>query len=205
MKNKANLMNIGFLVVITIIAFTIFSGCAKKDIKNTDITNTQATTQPSTDTQNNSSRRIENATHSEQQNNNQVPSINNTKSTIQSDGHVSSSSQTTVQKMTDTIKKSTQNDLGEGEKITKVTLNDRILTIYVDLSKADTSILPIHEIAWSRIDGITSKILELDEYYSLWDSIVLDFGTERTPHLDKSIIIDDPQVGKYFDLSQVSF
>lgn len=204
MKNKANRVSIVF-IVITIITFAIFSGCAKKNIKNTDITNTQATTQPSTDTQNNSSQRIENTTHSEQQNNNQTSSINNTKSTIQSDRHISSSSQTSVQSIANAIKKSTQNYLGEGEKITKVTLNDRILTVYVDLSKADTSILPIHEIAYSRIDGITSKILELDEYYSLWDSIVLDFGTERTPHLDKSIIIDDPQVGKYFDLSQVAF
>lgn len=166
MKNKANRVSIVF-IVITIITFAIFSGCAKKNIKNTDITNTQATTQPSTDTQNNSSQRIENTTHSEQQNNNQTSSINNTKSTIQSDRHISSSSQTSVQSIANAIKKSTQNYLGEGEKITKVTLNDRILTVYVDLSKADTSILPIHEIAYSRIDGITSKILELDEYYSL--------------------------------------
>lgn len=204
MKNKANLMDIGFWVLITIIAFTTFSKCTKKDIKNTDITTTQATTQPSTDTQNNQSQRIETATHSEKQNNNQTSSINN-KSTIQSDKHISSSSQTSVQSIANAIKKSTQNYLGEGEKITNVTLNDRVLTVYVDLSKADTSIVPIHEIAWIRIDDITSKILELDEYYSLWDSIVLDFGTERTPHLDKSIIIDDPQVGKYFDLSQVAF
>ena len=203
MKNKANRVSIVF-IVITIITFAIFSGCAKKDIQNTDITNTQSTTQPSTDTQNNPSHHIENTTHSEQQNNNQTSSINN-KSTIQSDKHISSSSQTSVQSIANAIKKSTQNYLGEGEKITNVTLNDRVLTVYVDLSKADTSIVPIHEIAWVRIDDITSKILELDEYYSLWDSIVLDFGTERTPHLDKSIIIDDPQVGKYFDLSQVAF
>lgn len=203
MKNKTNRVSIVF-IVITIITFAIFSGCAKKDIQNTDITTTQATTQPSTDTQNNQSQRIETATHSEKQNNNQTSSINN-KSTIQSDKHISSSSQTSVQSIANAIKKSTQNYLGEGEKITNVTLNDRVLTVYVDLSKADTSIVPIHEIAWVRIDDITSKILELDEYYSLWDSIVLDFGTERTPHLDKSIIIDDPQVGKYFDLSQVAF
>ena len=203
MKNKTHRVSIVF-IVITIITFAIFSGCAKKDIQNTDITTTQATTQPSTDTQNNQSQRIETATHSEKQNNNQTSSINN-KSTIQSDKHISSSSQTSVQSIANAIKKSTQNYLGEGEKITNVTLNDRVLTVYVDLSKADTSIVPIHEIAWVRIDDITSKILELDEYYSLWDSIVLDFGTERTPHLDKSIIIDDPQVGKYFDLSQVAF
>lgn len=80
--------------------------------------------------------------------------------------------------------------VGEGEQITGVTLDGKNLIVTVDLSGATIpDPLSAHDIALMRISSITDNILGLDDtYYNAWDTITLDFGTEGTAVLDKSMV-----------------
>ena len=64
----------------------------------------------------------------------------------------------------------------ENETITEVVLKDNILSIVVDLSKANPSPLTIEDLAISRTSSITDDILELKDYDDKWKEIVVDFG-----------------------------
>ena len=62
-----------------------------------------------------------------------------------------------------TVKEAIEGDVGEGEKITDVSFDGTTLTVKVDMTGADTSILTASEIAESRIGSITDDILALDD------------------------------------------
>ena len=79
-----------------------------------------------------------------------------------------------------------------------MTLENSVLTISVDLSGADTSLLSLDDIAYTRVGSITDEVLDLDDVYDLWNTIILDFGPEGTATFDKSEVEDGP-VGRYFD------
>lgn len=96
------------------------------------------------------------------------------------------------------VKSAAENGIGEGESITDVTLESSVLTISVDLSGADTSLLSLDDIAYTRVGSITDEVLDLDDVYDLWNTIILDFGLEGTATFDKSEVEDGP-VGRYFD------
>ena len=91
--------------------------------------------------------------------------------------------------------------IGENETITDVSLKDKVLTIAVDISKANegsTIQLPLEDLAISRASSITDAVLELDN--SLWDKVVVDFGDIGTVTNTKSDIVES-QYGKYFDIT----
>lgn len=96
------------------------------------------------------------------------------------------------------IKSAAENGIGEDESITDVTLENSVLTISVDLSGADTSLLSLDDIAYTRVGSITDEVLDLDDVYDLWNTIILDFGAEGTATFDKSAVEDGP-AGRYFD------
>lgn len=96
------------------------------------------------------------------------------------------------------VKSVAENGIGEDESITDVTLENSVLTISVDLSGADTSLLSLDDIAYTRVGSITDEVLDLDDVYDLWNTIILDFGAEGTATFDKSAVEDGP-AGRYFD------
>lgn len=96
------------------------------------------------------------------------------------------------------VKAAAENGIGEGESVTDVILENGVLTISVDLSGADTSLLSLDDIAYTRVGSITDEVLDLDDVYDLWNTIILDFGLEGTATFDKSEVEDGP-VGRYFD------
>lgn len=96
------------------------------------------------------------------------------------------------------VKSAAENGIGEDESITDVTLENSVLTISVDLSGADTSLLSLDDIAYTRVGSITDEVLDLDDVYDLWNTIILDFGAEGTATFDKSAVEDGP-AGRYFD------
>jgi hypothetical protein len=97
------------------------------------------------------------------------------------------------------VKNAIQGSVGSGESITDVTFDVSNLTVFVDLSGADTSILSIDDIAEIRISSITDSILDLDDaYYNTWETITLDYGFQGKAVFDKSMVVDQG-LGKYFD------
>lgn len=76
----------------------------------------------------------------------------------------------------DIVKETIRDDVGSNEYITDVVLKDSILTISVDLSKADTTIVSLEDIAVVRAQSITDSFLDLEGYDELWNEIIIDFG-----------------------------
>ncbi len=74
------------------------------------------------------------------------------------------------------VKINVEGDVGQGEAIIDVTLENRDLCVYVDLSGADPSPLTLEDLAISRATSITDDILTLRQYDDLWDTITVDFG-----------------------------
>lgn len=100
-----------------------------------------------------------------------------------------------------TVEEVIEGQVGKGEAITGVDFDGNNLTVYVDMSGADTSIFTAYDIALSRISSITDQILALgDEYYNTWNTVTVDFGDVGKAVLDKSIVKDEG-FGKYFDFT----
>lgn len=89
--------------------------------------------------------------------------------------------------------------IGSGEKITGITLENRTLTVYVDLSESTAEApvdLPVEILAEARASSITDGILTLSD--ELWDTVVVDFGDVGISTSNKSDIVIT-QYGRYFD------
>lgn len=98
------------------------------------------------------------------------------------------------------VRTAIEGQVGEGEVITDVTFDGSNLTVKVDLSGADTSILSANLIAESRVSSITDSILELDDsFYNTWETITVDFGEVGSATFDKSMVKDEG-FGKFFDV-----
>lgn len=99
------------------------------------------------------------------------------------------------------VQEAIEGQIGEGEEYTGVDFDGSNLTVSVDLSGADTSIISARDIALSRISSITDAILELgDEYYNTWETVTVDFGDLGKAVLDKTII-EDQGFGKFFNFT----
>lgn len=97
------------------------------------------------------------------------------------------------------VKYAIEGQVGEGEKITGVEFDGSNLTVKIDLSNADTSILSTEMIAESRISSITDAILDLNNsYYNTWETVTVDFGSVGKAVLDKSMV-KDQGLGRFFD------
>lgn len=98
----------------------------------------------------------------------------------------------------ETVKTAITGTVGQGEVIKDVTLKDKDLCVYVDLSSATPQIqIPLDALAMSRTSSITDKILELEQYEELWETITIDFGELGYIRNEKDDIRDDGY-GKYF-------
>lgn len=112
-----------------------------------------------------------------------------------------------LEKFVEDVKIAIEGDVGANEYITNVSLSDNILTISVDLSKADTSIISVEDLAISRAQSITDDFLELQQYDDLWKEIIVDFGdvgyVKRTPNdITKTIL--GSQTLRYFEIDELN-
>ncbi len=98
------------------------------------------------------------------------------------------------------VKDVTKDFVGPEEKITNIAFENGNLTVFMDISQADTSTITFQDYARSNISAITDKILELDDrYYNSWDTITMDFGEIGRATLTKDIV-KDQGFGKFFDI-----
>jgi len=93
------------------------------------------------------------------------------------------------------------NYITPGAELKSVTMNDKNLSIVVDLTHVNDNSkiqLPIDAIAESSVSEITDPILGLgDEYFDAWDTISLDFGEYGHATFSKSDVAANA-AGKYF-------
>ena len=98
------------------------------------------------------------------------------------------------------VEKAIDGAVAEDEKITDVDFDGENLTVTVDLSSADTSILSADIIAESRTGSITDDILGLeDKYYNTWETVTVDFGNVGKISFNKGDV-KDSSFGKYFEV-----
>lgn len=98
------------------------------------------------------------------------------------------------------VKNSIEGAVAEDEKIADVSFDGKNLTISIDLSGADTSLLSAELIAESRISSITDDILALDDkFYNTWETVTVDFGSVGAVTFNKSQVKDEG-FGKFFDI-----
>ena len=89
------------------------------------------------------------------------------------------------------------NALTLGIKISSVELKDKNLKVVADLSHYNGQ-FPLGSVAEMGVSEITDALLSLDdEYYSVWDTMTIDFGDQGHITFDKSTVKDDG-AGKYF-------
>ena len=99
------------------------------------------------------------------------------------------------------VKEAVSGAVGEGEEITDVALDGDNLTVFVDLSNADTSKFSAADIALNRLSSITDGILALDDSFTnTWNTVTIDFGDVGSAVLTKDMIKNDG-FGKYFDFT----
>ena len=104
-----------------------------------------------------------------------------------------------AESLVEIVKEVIVGQVGSDEKIVDVQFDGSNLTVVVDLSGADTSIISARDIAISRISSITDKILGLDDSFTnTWETITIDFGEIGKAVLDKSMI-KNQGYGKFFD------
>ena len=91
--------------------------------------------------------------------------------------------------------------LGDGERIKDVVLDGTNLIVLIDFYDVETEYFTERDIAIDRISSVTDEILGLDEqYYNIWDTITLDFGSIGKAVLNKNMI-KSTSYGKYFDFN----
>lgn len=84
------------------------------------------------------------------------------------DNESESEQRVSLEECIETVKTAITGTVGQGEVIKDVTLKDKDLCVYVDLSSATPQIqIPLDALAMSRTSSITDKILELEQYCCL--------------------------------------
>lgn len=86
--------------------------------------------------------------------------------------------------------------VGENDRITDITLQNRVLRVTVAVSAGTT--LPVSNVALMRAASVSSRILALDT--GLWDTVVMDFGAVGTVTRQKSEAVKG-DFGYYFDIT----
>lgn len=89
--------------------------------------------------------------------------------------------------------------IGNDEEITNITLENEILSIFVELSNSQPKVGTLHNLADNRVSSITDEILNHEDFDTYWNIIVIDFGDIGTQTCNKSMIQDDGY-GRYFDI-----
>lgn len=101
------------------------------------------------------------------------------------------------------VEEAIQGAVGSDEYITDVVLTDDTLTISVDLSKADVTIVPLEDLAVSRASSITDSFLELEQYDDLWNKIVIDFGNVGLVSRTSNDIVENEYGMRYFEIYEL--
>lgn len=86
----------------------------------------------------------------------------------------------------------------EREAIIDVELKNRDLYVYVDFSNTDPAPFTLEDLAWSRTSSITDAILELNDYDTLWDAVIIDFGDIGKIRNGKECIEENEYGYRYF-------
>lgn len=103
------------------------------------------------------------------------------------------------------VKEAIDGQIGKGERYSDISFDGKDLTVKVDLSGADTSILTRELIAESRTSSITDGILQLDDkYYNTWNTMTIDFGDIGSISFDKSAV-KDGGLGRYVEVPVAYF
>ena len=100
------------------------------------------------------------------------------------------------------VEETIQGAVGSDEFITDVNLTDGTLTVSVDLSKADATIVSLEYLAVTRASSITYNILELKQYDEFWSEMVVDFGVVGSVSRTKDDI-KDSTFGRYFEINEL--
>ncbi len=100
------------------------------------------------------------------------------------------------------VEETIQGAVGSDEFITDVNLTDGTLTVSVDLSKADATIVSLEDLAVTRASSITDNILELKQYDEFWSEMVVDFGVVGSVSRTKDDI-KDSTFGRYFEINEL--
>ena len=99
------------------------------------------------------------------------------------------------------VKSAIQDDIGEGESIKDVTIENGNLYVYVDISNVDPTPLTMEDLALSRASSITDAILELTQYDNEGNTITIDFNDLGYIKNSKENILDNGY-GRYFPVEQ---
>ena len=97
------------------------------------------------------------------------------------------------------IKSVLEGQIGSGERFTNIALNGKNVYIGIDISNADTSILPRKYIAEADTGSVTDAFLGITEYDDLWDSVTVDFGNAGVVTLYKTDIEVNEYNMRYFN------
>ena len=97
------------------------------------------------------------------------------------------------------IKSALEGQLGSNEYYTNIALNGMNVYIGIDISNADTSLLPRKYIAEGTTCSVTDAFLDITEYDDLWDSVTLDFGNSGVVTLYKTDIEVNEYNLRYFN------
>lgn len=111
------------------------------------------------------------------------------------------SAQATATKVTEnstiaTVREWVDQGLGIGETVSNLLLENRTLSMSINLGSG--GILPLEDLAESRVSSITDEILNHTEFDSEWDKIVISFTDVRDYIFTKDDIISS-SYGRYFD------
>lgn len=97
------------------------------------------------------------------------------------------------------IKAILEGKIGSNERYTNIALDGKNVYIGIDISNADTSILPRKYIAEADTGSVTDAFLGITEYDDLWDSVTLDFGNAGVVTLYKADIEVNEYNMRYFN------
>ncbi len=106
----------------------------------------------------------------------------------------------TEEEFMEQLKKVVDDNIGGNETVEDISLKDRVLTIKVDMSRANDNAkieFPLEDLSIARAGSITDGVLGLD--ISLWDKIIIDFGDIGTVTRTTDDIVDS-EYGKYFEI-----
>lgn len=104
------------------------------------------------------------------------------------------------------VKTAIEGQVGDGEEITDVQLDGDGLVVFVDISGASIPSgisIGLDDLAKSRFSSITDKILELDRYDDIWETITVDFGDVGRITCGKRDI-EESDYGRYFSSGAVN-
>lgn len=107
----------------------------------------------------------------------------------------------TAETSVETILSWIADDVGEGEAISNVTLIDRVLSVYIDLSGAE-ELYPgyLADLADIRTSGITDTLLDHEDFDAEWDALFFSYEGIGTGTYTKADITVNEYGLRYIDV-----